>query len=396
MLKNKKGITLIALVVTIVVLLILAGVSISLVLDNNGIIGKSKDARLETRASQVEDEIGLWKQSNFIKKESNQAQESADTVLASLISRKLLTEDEIDREQELITIKKKDGSIVKEISYGSVTINISKTPATEKASAVLLQVDSVIGITIPNIDMSNGEEELNNFVNSLSEEEKKEAIRKVYINGININDLNANCKTFQDALDWAEKREIISEATEDAFWTTMLNIGGLDKNLIEMLEEVCYNKSTEIIEGYTVTNPDNENSNTYMVTANGTYTFKVQDMLTGKIYTKEVEVTNIEESETVYEVGYVKCEGVILINKENDMPTTFEKAYIVYDNKQIEVTSRIERKMTDNNENYDIVKQGIGFEDYPNKSEIKGNEFLYMIVKDNKLYIGMVEYVWPE
>ncbi len=43
--KNKKGITLIALVVTIVVLLILAGVSISLILDNNGIIQKSKDAR---------------------------------------------------------------------------------------------------------------------------------------------------------------------------------------------------------------------------------------------------------------------------------------------------------------------------------------------------------------
>ena len=45
MLKNKAGITLIALVVTIVVLLILAGVSISLILDNNGIIKKSKDAR---------------------------------------------------------------------------------------------------------------------------------------------------------------------------------------------------------------------------------------------------------------------------------------------------------------------------------------------------------------
>ena len=34
MLKNKKGITLVALVVTIVVLLILAGVSINLVLGN--------------------------------------------------------------------------------------------------------------------------------------------------------------------------------------------------------------------------------------------------------------------------------------------------------------------------------------------------------------------------
>ena len=61
MVKNKKGITLIALVVTIVVLLILAGVTISLLLDENGIIAKSKDARTETRVSQVEDEVGMWK-----------------------------------------------------------------------------------------------------------------------------------------------------------------------------------------------------------------------------------------------------------------------------------------------------------------------------------------------
>ena len=45
MLKKQKGITLIALVVTIVVLLILAGVTISLLLDENGIISKSKDVR---------------------------------------------------------------------------------------------------------------------------------------------------------------------------------------------------------------------------------------------------------------------------------------------------------------------------------------------------------------
>ena len=40
--KKQKGITLIALVVTIVVLLILAGVTINLLLDENGIIVKSK------------------------------------------------------------------------------------------------------------------------------------------------------------------------------------------------------------------------------------------------------------------------------------------------------------------------------------------------------------------
>ena len=40
--KEMKGITLVALVVTIVVLLILAGVSINLVLGDNGIITKAK------------------------------------------------------------------------------------------------------------------------------------------------------------------------------------------------------------------------------------------------------------------------------------------------------------------------------------------------------------------
>ena len=46
--KKNKGITLVALVVTIVVLLILAGVSINLVLGNNGIIAKAKDAQRES------------------------------------------------------------------------------------------------------------------------------------------------------------------------------------------------------------------------------------------------------------------------------------------------------------------------------------------------------------
>ena len=51
--KQEKGITLIALVVTIVVLLILAGVSISLVLNNNGVISKAKDAKNQYAGAQT-------------------------------------------------------------------------------------------------------------------------------------------------------------------------------------------------------------------------------------------------------------------------------------------------------------------------------------------------------
>ena len=57
--KQEKGITLIALVITIVVLLILAGVSISLVLNNNGVISKAKDAKYSTEKGQAQDEVNL-------------------------------------------------------------------------------------------------------------------------------------------------------------------------------------------------------------------------------------------------------------------------------------------------------------------------------------------------
>ena len=42
--KSDKGITLVALVVTIIVLLILAGVSINLVAGSNGILGRAQKA----------------------------------------------------------------------------------------------------------------------------------------------------------------------------------------------------------------------------------------------------------------------------------------------------------------------------------------------------------------
>ena len=54
--KQEKGITLIALVVTIVVLLILAGVSISLVLNYNGVISKAKDAKNQYAGAQTNEE----------------------------------------------------------------------------------------------------------------------------------------------------------------------------------------------------------------------------------------------------------------------------------------------------------------------------------------------------
>ena len=46
--KNQKGITLLALVITIIVLLILAGITISAITGDNGIIGNAEQAKEET------------------------------------------------------------------------------------------------------------------------------------------------------------------------------------------------------------------------------------------------------------------------------------------------------------------------------------------------------------
>lgn len=57
--EKSKGITLIALVVTIVVLLILAGITISFVLGNGGILNTAEKAGLKTKIATVEDEANI-------------------------------------------------------------------------------------------------------------------------------------------------------------------------------------------------------------------------------------------------------------------------------------------------------------------------------------------------
>ena len=57
--KEKQGITLVALVVTIVVLLILAGITLSLVLGQNGVANKAKEAKNDTIIAQEKENIGL-------------------------------------------------------------------------------------------------------------------------------------------------------------------------------------------------------------------------------------------------------------------------------------------------------------------------------------------------
>ena len=69
--KKEKGITIVALSVTIIVLLILAGISIKLVLDNNGIIGNAQTAKNQYIEAEANTEQGIGELSNALSSSLN-------------------------------------------------------------------------------------------------------------------------------------------------------------------------------------------------------------------------------------------------------------------------------------------------------------------------------------
>ncbi len=71
MIKNERGITLIALIITVIILLILAGITINSVVGDNGIINKAKDAASKTNQAVINEEESIQEIERQINKEEN-------------------------------------------------------------------------------------------------------------------------------------------------------------------------------------------------------------------------------------------------------------------------------------------------------------------------------------
>ena len=112
--KNQKGITLISLVITIIILLILAGISISMLTGEGGIIKQATNASLANRAGTVDEEVKLWKTEWYIYNTVGWDTQpiSENEFLQKLQEENLVKQEEINKETEVITIGDKT------ISYG--------------------------------------------------------------------------------------------------------------------------------------------------------------------------------------------------------------------------------------------------------------------------------------
>ena len=67
--KNQSGVTILSLVVTIVILIILAGISINLILGEDGLIQKAKQAKENTELAQIEEQTSLNELYSVLKSE---------------------------------------------------------------------------------------------------------------------------------------------------------------------------------------------------------------------------------------------------------------------------------------------------------------------------------------
>ncbi len=81
MIKNQKGITLIALVITIIVLLILAGVSIAMLTGENGILTQATDARDTNTKAGIAEKVNMSIQAAYM--ENLQTNNYAATALTA-------------------------------------------------------------------------------------------------------------------------------------------------------------------------------------------------------------------------------------------------------------------------------------------------------------------------
>ena len=92
--KKQSGITLIALVITIIVLLILAGVSIATLTGENGILTRANDAKVETRGAAVEEAKDLWKAENLAASKTGGTSKELSVLLEELEAQDLLIGNE--------------------------------------------------------------------------------------------------------------------------------------------------------------------------------------------------------------------------------------------------------------------------------------------------------------
>ena len=427
-------------ILNIIVLLILAGVTIATLMGDNGILTKATEAKEEQADGTVKEAMALlWNEYQLeIKSSSNEGVKESTKIASTEITKIqgeeknylaitatnfwdfLLTDKQVINADGIVNVQKLTGQTLdrgngtdgvtdvykierneetneytlkycvkagEEESIWNVTetstsggtsevnIVISKTPENEPSGGVLLKVEEVQGLE--NVDLNS----IN--VDELEENEKKDLIKKadIYINN-NFNKTNVQ--------DFNEVLEEFFDGVEQKYWDAIGDIDSYLKDCIDRLIE----SGMESLPSYTIINQDGEVSDTYIVFANGTYVFTVRDIVTGEIYEKTVDVTNINTSLEYYYIDTYGGRAIYLNNKDNN-PVEFQNAYIIFKGERIDITPCIEEDNI-----IDMLATGNFLESIGKienwHAELFNTKQIFEIVKDGESYFCEVLIYWSE
>jgi len=102
--KNKQGITLVALVITIIILLILAGISINAIFGENGIINRAKEGKFKQKMSEIAEEwelkIGNYEIEN--RTDENKVNASIESIYAGEVLKSIIVDEGLEIEEEQV------------------------------------------------------------------------------------------------------------------------------------------------------------------------------------------------------------------------------------------------------------------------------------------------------
>lgn len=144
---KNKGITLIALVITIIVLLILAGVTIVTLTGENGLLGKASTAKEQTTIAEYKERIDLVKAQTRVANNGNLTLEQLKTALDDNSQKDWVgsTETVTENETSQIKLTTKDGYVFYITEDSTVKGTSEGAPTT--ASQITYTPDPTLGWT---------------------------------------------------------------------------------------------------------------------------------------------------------------------------------------------------------------------------------------------------------
>ena len=418
--QQAKGITLIALVVTIIVLLILAAVAINLTIGNEGIFTRAQDAVVKNENASVYEQLqmvvadyqidvyatgnneeilsrlksdgyveedaegnNIVNVENLMKRGMQTGKGNKDTGDVYVIEQRQKTassataDTNSDMDYYLIYYDDENIGINLGLAFengntnfdSNIKITISKTPETNSAGVVYLKVQNVEGI--------NSKININEIdISTLSREQK---IELLYIMGLEYNRINYEIynRAFQQL---GVTQEEFFKNLEDS----VINNGILD--LITNMN----NEGIETINGYIIVGPSDEYADYYYATNNGNYIFKVKEILTNKTYEGIIEVSNVDVNMPKY---YVRSlDGGISLFDINYDRAVFEEAYIIYKGERIDISNCIRENTMEINEiAIRLENDWKKVEDY---HELYGTTQTFEIIKDGYSYFADLLMIW--